>query len=67
MVLMHEQLIELEKLLELLRVSCIAKVRRDGDLWDVDTRALEGRLQRLLLRHYWTAPWRRANIVAGYH
>ena len=67
MVLMHEQLIELEKLLELLRVSCIAKVRRDSDLWDVDTRALEGRLQRLLLGHNWTAPWRRANIVAGYH
>ena len=64
---MHEQLIELEELLELLRVSCIAKVRRDGDLWDVDTCALEGRLQRLLLGHYWTAPWRGANIVAGYH
>ena len=55
---MHEQLIELEELLELLRVSCIAKVWGNGDLWDVDTRALEGRLQRLLLGHNWTAPWR---------
>ena len=56
MILLHEKLVQLKKLLELMWICSVAEVRRNGDLRDVNTRVLERRL--LLLGDLWAGPGR---------
>ena len=56
MILLHEKLVELKKLLELMWICCVTEVGRDRDLRDVNARVLERRL--LLLGDLWAGPGR---------